>query len=45
MDMTVPEAVCGKPEWFVKTSGRIASYACQNAEIRKNAIPTSSTRL
>ena len=39
-DIIVPDADCGRPKWFVKISGIIASYACQNAEIKKKAIPT-----
>jgi hypothetical protein len=44
-DIIVPETVWGKPKWFVNIKGIIASYACQNAHIKKNAIPTSIVRL
>ena len=45
IDITAPDAMCGRPKWLVSISGRIASYACQKAVISKNAIPTSIVRL
>jgi hypothetical protein len=45
IDIITPDAVCGSPKWLVRIRGTMASYACQNAEIRKKANPTSIVRL
>ena len=45
IDITAPDTDCGSPKWLVRISGTMASYACQKALIRKNAIPTRMTLL
>ena len=43
--MMTPEAVCDRPNLFVRISGMVLSYACQKAQIRKKANPTKIVRL
>ena len=43
--MIAPETVSSKWNVFVKISGMMLSYICQNAQMDKNASPTSTVRL
>ncbi len=43
--MIAPEMVSSKWNVFVKISGMMLSYICQNAQMDKNASPTSTVRL
>ena len=40
-----PDHVWLMPNLFVRMSGMVLSYACQNAQMRKNAKPTQMVRL
>ena len=43
--MIAPETVSLRWNVFVKISGMMLSYICQNAQMDKNASPTSTVRL
>ena len=42
--MMIPLLACDMPNLSVRILGMMASYACQNAQMRKNANPTNSVR-
>ena len=43
--MITPDSACDMPNLFVRIRGIVLSYACQKAQIRKNARPTNTVRL
>ena len=43
--MMTPDQVWDIPNLLVRIRGMVLSYACQNAQIRKNAKPTRIVRL
>ena len=43
--MTTPDQPCCMPNLSVRIFGMMLSYACQNAQMRKNAKPTHIVRL